>query len=166
MADERRGERAGHHRRRLRGLAGVALLFALLIAGCDESTPVDPGQLPGDNDNAGSSGGGGSDSTSLGDEALVGTWVNITVPQNDQDVTQVTTTWVFRADGICGRSIVTESASSGTSPTLRVGTCRAAGTEITVLFTEEASAFTLVYGFPNLATLTLDGLPYDLVASQ
>ena len=81
------------------------------------------------------------------------------------DVSRVTTTWLFRADGICGRSIVTESVSAGTTPTLRVGTCRAAGTGITVLFTEEASAFTMVYDFPNLATLTLDGLPYELAAS-
>jgi hypothetical protein len=166
VAYERLGERLRHRLRRLGGLAGLALVALLLITACDESEPVDPGQLPGGSDNSGSTGGDGSDSTSIGDEALVGTWVNVTVPQNDQDVTRVTTTWLFRADGICGRSIVTESASSGTSPTLRVGTCRAASNQITVLFTEEASAFTMVYGFPNLATLTLDGLQYELIASE
>ena len=165
MAHERLGERIRHRIRRLGGLAGLALVGLLLITACDESEPVDPGQLPGGSDNSGSTGGGGSDSTSLGDEALVGTWVNVSVPDNNQDVSRVTTTWLFRADGICGRSIVTESVSGGTTPTLRVGTCRAAGTGITVLFTEEASAFTMVYDFPNLATLTLDGLPYELAAS-
>lgn len=148
------------------GLAGLALVGLLLITACDESEPVDPGQLPGGSNNSGSTGGGGSDSTSLGDEALVGTWVNVSVPNNNQDVSRVTTTWLFRADGICGRSIVTESVSAGTTPTLRVGTCRAAGNLITVLFSRDASAFTMVYGFPNLANLTLDSLSYALVASQ
>ena len=166
MAHERLGERIRHRIRRLGGLAGLALVGMLLITACDESAPVDPGQLPGGSDNSGSTGGGGTDSTSLGDEALVGTWVNIRVPENDQDVTRLTTTWLFRGDGICGRSIVTESASAGITTTLRVGTCQASGTEVTVLFTEEASAFTMVYGFPNLATLTLDDLAYELVASQ
>lgn len=166
MAHERLGEWIRHRVRRLGGLAGLALVGLLLITACDESEPVDPGQLPGGGSNSGSTGGGGSDTTSLGDEALVGTWVNVSVPANDQDVTRLTTTWVFRADGVCGRAIVTESASAGTTTTLRVGTCRAAGTEVTVLFTEEASAFTMVYGFPNLATLTLDDLSYALVASQ
>jgi hypothetical protein len=167
MAVERRGERAGHHRRRLGGLAGVALLFALLIAGCDESAPVDPGQLPGGSNNSGSTGGSGTtDTTALGDPALVGTWVNSRVPTNDQDVTRIITTWVFAEDGTCARAIVTERVSIPTEAILRVGRCRAAGTEVTVLFLRESVPFSMTYGFPNLATLTLDGLLFDAVSSN
>jgi hypothetical protein len=167
MADERRGERAGHQRRRVRGLAGVALLFALLIAGCDETAPVDPGQLPGGSNNSGSTGGGGAttDTTSLGDQALVGTWVNSRVPTNDQDVARIITTWVFAEDGTCARSIVTERVSSGPESVLRIGRCRAAGTEISVLFLRESVPFSMTYGLPNLATLTLDGLLFDAASS-
>jgi len=167
MAVERRGERVGHHRRRLAGLAGVALLFALLIAGCDESAPVDPGQLPGGSNNSGSTGGGGSstDTTSLGDPALVGTWVNRRVLPDDQDVTTVITTWVFAEDGTCARSIVTERLSSGPESILRIGRCRAAGNEVSVLFLRESVPFSMTYAFPNLARLTLDGLLYDAVSS-
>ena len=126
MAVERRGERAGHRRGRLRGLAGVALLFALLIAGCDETAPVDPGQLPGGGNNSGSTGGGGSstDSTALGDPALVGTWVNSRVLPDDQDVTTVITTWVFaerrRRLAEC-RSRARSRAKSSRSARLKAG---------------------------------------------
>lgn len=148
-------------------MAGVALLFALLIAGCGESTPVDPGQLPGGSNNSGSTGGGGgvTDTTSLGDPALVGTWVNSRVPVNDPDVRRIITTWVFAEDGTCARSIATERVSLGTESILRIGRCRAAGNEISVLFLRESVPFSLLYGFPNLATLTLDGLLFDAVSS-
>jgi len=139
----------------------VALVGVLLIAACNESTPVDPGQLPpGGGSNTGGSG-GGTDSTSLGDVSLVGTWVNVTVPANDADVQRVTTTWAFREDGVCGRSIVAETISTGITSELRVGTCHAASNQISVLFTEESSRFTMIYGFPSTAVLTLDGVTYD-----
>ena len=140
----------------------------LLISACNESTPVDPGQLPdGGSNNGGSTGGGGSDSTSLGDDALVGTWVNVRVPADNSDVSQLTTTWVFRADGVCGRSLVAESISAGVSVELRVGFCQVtASNQVTVKFTEEQSTFTMIYDFPNAARLSLDDFLYDQVASQ
>ena len=148
------------------GLAGLALLACLLTAGCNGSEPVDPGPLPGgDGGNGGTSGGGGGDSTSIGDVSLVGNWQNITTPTDGGDVSRVTTTWVFNEDGTCGRAIVTESASAGISSVLRVGLCHASGTEIDVLFTAESVTFTMIYGFPNSSTLTLDGVFYDPVAS-
>jgi len=144
----------------------VALLFALLIAGCDETAPVDPGQLPGGSNNSGSTGGGGvTDSTSLGDPALVGNWVNRRVLPNDQDVTTIITTWVFAEDGTCARSIVTERVSTGPESILRIGRCRAAGNAISVLFLRESVPFSMTYGFPNLARLTLDGLLFDAASS-
>jgi hypothetical protein len=145
----------------------MALLFAVLIAGCGESAPVEPGQLPGGSNNSGSTGGSGgvTDTTSLGDPALVGTWVNSRVPVNDPDVRRIITTWVFAEDGTCARSIVTERVSLGTESVLRVGRCRAASNQISVLFLRESVPFSLTYGFPNLATLTLDGLLFDAVSS-
>jgi hypothetical protein len=143
----------------------MALLFALLLTGCDDSAPVDPGQLPGGSNNSGSTGGGGAtDTTSLGDPALVGTWVNSRVPVNNQDVARIITTWVFSGDGTCARSIVTERVSIGSESILRVGRCRAAGNEVSVLFLSESVPFSMTYGLPNLATLTLDGLLYDVVS--
>jgi hypothetical protein len=145
----------------------VALLFALLIAGCEDSSPVDPGQLPGGSNNSGSTGGGGgTDTTSLGDQAVVGTWVNSRVPVNDQDVSAIITTWVFAEDGTCARSIVTERVTTGPESILRIGRCRAANNEISVLFLRESVPFSMVYGIPNLATLTLDGLLFDAVSSN
>lgn len=139
----------------------MALVGLLLITACNESTPVDPGTLPPGGSSTGGTGGSTGDSTSLGDRSLVGTWVNVTVPDNNTDVRRVTTTWGFRADGICGRSIVSETLSTGIASELRVGTCRVVGNEISVLFTEESSRFSMTYGFPSTAVLTLDGVTFD-----
>ena len=165
MAHERLGERPGYRVGRLRRMAGLALVGLLLITACNESVPVDPGTLPPGGSTGGSTGGSGSDSTSLGDVSLVGTWVNRSVPANDADVKSVTTTWEFRADGLCGRSIVAETISTGITSELRVGTCKAVSNEISVLFTEEASRFTMTYGFPSVAVLTLDGVSFDQVSA-
>jgi hypothetical protein len=145
----------------------VALVGLLLTTGCDEQTPVDPGQLPSGGGETGSSGGGTSDSTSLGDESLVGTWLNSRAPANDQNVSAIITTWVFRADGVCARSLVSDNVTGPSTVELRVGVCRVtAPNTIAVLFTQESVPFTMTYDFPTVATLTLDGLLYDQVASQ
>jgi hypothetical protein len=116
----------------------VALLLALLIAGCDEGgDQFDPGTLPTDTPNTATGGGGDSDTTGvgLGNALLVGRWQNVLIVETDTDVQQITTTWLFEAVGTCRRTVLTESILAGTPLTsVRQGTCQATSTQLFVRY--------------------------------
>jgi len=107
MADQRWGERTDHRRRRPRRLAGLALLCAVLIGGCDGGAPVNPGTVPSVGTNPATSGGDGASGPAAA--FLIGTWENVWIENLPTDLQRITTRWRFLSGGACSREVATFS---------------------------------------------------------
>lgn len=164
MARQRWSERGGHHARRRRRLARLALylgLAACSLQACEsETAPLEPPTtLPG----GGSSGQGGGTS---GPALLVGTWQRVALVQTNDDVQRWTTTWLFQDDSDCRRTTEALSLVEG-FPRTQVGDCQwqPSGPAITVRFNGQADSVVFDYHFGTSSDqLVLGGFEFQRVS--
>lgn len=157
MAHQRRREcnRDGSSRRGV--VVGLALVTALLGCRAELRSPTSLGT---DTPEVGTGGGG---SGSLSGSPLTGTWAATFLITLANDIQQQTTTWTFREDGACSRSVSTYSTLEDRTLTT-TSTCAwsADGSTVTVQYTGNPGTVTFAWSLAGFSSdrLVLDGVEY------
>ncbi|MGH7657658.1 MAG: hypothetical protein ACREL6_05445 [Gemmatimonadales bacterium] len=107
-------------------------------------------------------GGGGGDGPATG-SVLVGEWTAEVVFMLPTDIQRRTTTWVFRQDGTCERTVETFSTLEDRTLVDRVGcTWDAGASTVSIVFDGGPGEVTFNWGLAGFSRdrLVLDGLEY------
>ena len=97
---------------------------------------------------------------------LVGSWQNIFLMRLENDAQKITTTWQFRSDRTCRRTVDTFSVLlDGSIVTVTDCTWAADGFSVTVIYAGNASGVTFSVALSNFSPnrLILNGILFDRV---
>lgn len=138
-------------------MVGLALVAVLLGCRGELRSPTSPGQ---DTPIIGT-GGGGSGGHSA--SPLTGTWAATFLITLPTDIQRQTTTWTFRTDGSCSRTVSTYSTLEDRTLTT-TSTCAwsADGATVSVQYTGNTGTVTFAWSLAGFSTdrLVLDGVEY------
>lgn len=142
-------------------MAGVALVCAILIGGCDGGAPVDPGTVPSVGTDPATSGGDGT--SGAASASLIGTWENVWIENLPTDLQRITTRWRFLPGGTCSREVATFSVvADQTIVTLRACSFRTDSRLVYVRYDDAISEVSFNLGNVNFdpRRLLLDGIEF------
>lgn len=132
-----------------------------LATGC-EGALRDPTGLSQRDPNPGGGGGGGGSGSSL----LIGSWQVVFIFQLNSDIQRHTTTWDFRTDGSCRRTVEVFSVlEDRTLTTFRDCTFRTGSGDVTITYAGNPATVTFRWSLDRFSRnrLLLDGVTYDRI---